>query len=303
MNANPTRTLFISLGAGIFAMFLVYSYSQEKKAEYDKLYSTTKRVVVATTDILEMSNIDDTMVEYKEVPTNFIQPGAITEIEDVLNMVAATPIQENEQILATKLLAPGPITGLSHQIAPNKRAVTISVDEVRGVAKLLRPGDRVDILAALESGNAKNRKTEVKTIMQDIVILATGVNVTNSIPRSLEVSGGDAFYRNLNGDTSFNSITLEVTPKEAQDLVFLQVNSAGGIYLTLRNGVDRFKQKNPSSNMKSLLGQISTPPILRRSLRQTAATPPPRTQTLPPKRNTAPQRRTNNSLGSFREVN
>lgn len=296
MNANPTRTLFISLGAGIFAMFLVYSYSQEKRAEYDKLYGTTKRVVVATQDILEMSTIDDTMVEYKEIPVNFIQPGAITNPEDAVNMIAATPIQEGEQILATKLLSPGPITGLSHQVAPNKRAVTISIDEVRGVGKLLRPGDRVDILATLESGTAKNRKTEVKTIMQDVVILATGTHITNNIPRSLEVSGGDAYYRNLNGDTSFSTITLEVTPKEAQDLVFLQVNSPGGIYLTLRNTVDRSNRRTASSNINSLLGKVSIP--RPRPIRQAAVPPPPQPRPLPPKRAT---KRNNNSL--FKEVN
>ena len=238
-------------------------------------------------------------VEYKELPINFIQPGAITDPDEAINMIAAVPIQEGEQILANKLLAPGPITGLSHQVAPNKRAVTISIDEVRGVGRLLRPGDRVDILAALQSGTAKNRKMEVKTIMQDIVILATGVHVTNNIPRSLEVSGGDSYYRNLNGDTTFKSITLEVSPKEAQDLVFLQVSATGGIYLTLRNSVDRFKKKNPSSHIDSLLGKTSIPARLINPIRQTATIkqPPP----LPPKR--LPRKRRNNNLSSFREVN
>lgn len=260
MNSNPTRTLALSLCAGIFAMFLVYSYSQEKKAEYDKLYGTTKRVVVATVQILEMSTINETMLEYKEIPVHFIQPGAITDPEDAINTIAAAPIQEGEQILKTKLVYPGPFTGLANQIAPDKRAVTISVDEVRGVAKLLRPGDRVDVLASLTSGQNTNRKVEVKTIMQDIVILATGMNVTNNIPRLTELEGDNIIgYRNLNGDTSFRTITLEVSPKEAQDLVFLQVASPGGIYLTLRNGIDRKKNSRPlTSNINSLLGRVAT---------------------------------------------
>ena len=258
MNSNPTRTLFLSLGAGIFAMFLVYSYSQEKKAEYDKKYGTTKRVVVATTEIIEMQTIDDTMVEYKEVPVSFVQPGVVTDPEEAINTIAATTILKGEQILKTKLLAPGPITGLSSQIAPNKRAVTISVDDVRGVAKLLRPGDRVDVLASLTSGDTKNRKVEVKTIMQDIVILATGVNITNNLPRSPELENGNLIgFRNLNGDTSFRTVTLEVSPKQAQDLVFLQVASPGGIYLILRNGIDRQNSRPPTSDINSLLGRVA----------------------------------------------
>ncbi len=276
MNSNPTRTLAVSLGAGIFAMFLVYSYSQEKKAEYDKLYGVTKRVVVATTEILEMQTIDDSMIEYREIPVHFIQPGAITNPEDAINTIASAPIQKGEQILTTKLLAPGPVTGLSSQIAPNKRAVTISIDEVRGVAKLLRPGDRVDILASLSSGTSTNRKVEVKTIMQDIVILATGINITNNIPRSAEVEGDQVVgYRNLNGDISFKTITLEVSPKEAQDLVFLQIASPGGIYLTLRNTIDRSSSKSPTSTMNSLLGRIATTTKVRQQAFNPANLPPP----------------------------
>ncbi|MCB0393569.1 MAG: Flp pilus assembly protein CpaB [Bdellovibrionales bacterium] len=265
MNSNPTRTLFLSIGAGVLAMLLVYSYSQEKKAEYDKLYGTTKRVVVASKQILEMSTIDDTMIEFAEVPVNFIQPGAIENPEEVIGTVAASPIQQGEQILGTKLLAPGPSTGLSNQVAPGKRAVTLSIDEVRGVAKLVRPGDRIDILATIESGTAINRKTEVKTIMQDVVVLATGINVTNNIPRSLESDsfGNNPVFRNLNGDTSFNSITIEASPKEAQDLVYLQVTSPGGIFITLRNSVDRAKNTLSSSAVNTVLGRASEPEVSR----------------------------------------
>ena len=59
MNSNESRTLWISLAAGLFAAFLLYSYSQDKKAEYDKTYGTMKNVVVAKKDIPEMMTIDD----------------------------------------------------------------------------------------------------------------------------------------------------------------------------------------------------------------------------------------------------
>ncbi len=253
MNSNPTRTLAISIGAGVFAMFLVYSYLQEHKAEYDKLYGTTKRIVVASKPILEMSTINDTMIEYMEVPVNFVQPGAMTNPEEVISMIAGAPIQEGEQILSTKLLTPGPITGLSNQIAPEKRAITIPIDDVRGVAKLLRPGDRVDILAAIE----RNRRTEVKTILQDIVVLATGLNITNNIPRTLELDslGNAQAFRNLNGDTSFSTVTVEVTPKQAQDIILLQIHS--GVFLALRNRADRSKRVTSPSTVDSILGRSS----------------------------------------------
>ncbi len=290
MNPNPTRTLWISIGAACLAMILIYSYSQEKKAEYDKRYGTMKRVVIATKDILEMSTIDATMLSIEEKPVDFIQPEAIVNPEDVEGMVAAAPIKKGEQILGTKVLKPGPNTGLSLQVAPNKRAVTIPIDEVRGVSKLIRPGDRVDILTSVESGKGQTSRREVKTLLQDVIILATGVQVTNNIPRKLESdSGGKLSFRNLNGDTTFSAVTLEVSPKDAQNLIFIMSASPGSIYLTLRNPNDRAVTNFQTATVDSVLGRADTgisvePARVPASFVMPQAAPKP----LPPKRKPGP---------------
>lgn len=256
MNQNQSRTLWISVGAALFAMLLIYSYSQEKKAEYDKKFGAAKRVVVAAKDILEMQTVDDTMLQIEERPTEYIQPGAIENPEDAVSLIAAAPIKKGEQILITKLLSPGPNTGLSLQVAPSKRAVTIPVDDIRGVSKLIRPGDRIDLLTAIEAGSGINRKTEVKTLLQDVTVLATGIQVTNNIPRALETDGtGKATnFRNLRGDLSFSTVTVEATPQEAQDLIAIMAASPGSIYLTLRHPSDRIKKVDlRTSSLESVL--------------------------------------------------
>lgn len=257
MNSNQTRTLWIAIGAAVFAMFLIYSYSQEKKAEYDKKYGSTKRVVVATKDILEMSTIDDTMIEIIEKPIDFIQPGALEDPEDAVGLVAAAPIKKGEEVLTTKLLAPGPNTGLSLQISPGNRAVTIPITDVSGVAKLIRPGDHIDIITALQVGSGNNRKTEVKTLLQDVPVLAAGVHITNHIPRALEVSedGKTAHFRNLRGDLSFTTITIETSPNLAQDLIYIMAANPGSIYTVLRNPNDKSSIRLPISNETSVLGR------------------------------------------------
>lgn len=291
MNPNPTRTLWISIGLGVFAMFLIYSYSQEKKAEYDKRYGTSKRVLIAAKDILEMSTIDETMIEYQEVPVDFIQPGAVEDPDLAINKVAAAPFKKGEQILNTKLLSLGANTGLSSQVAPGKRAVAIQVDESRGVSKLVQPGDRIDILASVELGQGPNKTTEVRTIMQDVVILATGQKITNNIPRLLEKNNvtNEAVYRNLNGDISFATITVEATPQEAQNLVYLMTASPGSIFISLRNPNDRIVSPTSGADSNSILGRTSpqflkpaepiAPPVVAQP------TPTPRLPaSLPPKR-------------------
>src|SRR5689334_12878988 len=108
---NESRTLWISLGAGLFAAFLLYSYSQEKKAEYDKTYGTMKNVVVAKQNIEEMRTIDDTMLEVVQRPSDFMEPGALQDPEQAVGQVAGKAIKKGEQILDSKLLLPGPETG------------------------------------------------------------------------------------------------------------------------------------------------------------------------------------------------
>lgn len=256
---NETRTLWISLAVGVFAAFLLYGYSQEKMAEVNKKFGATKKVVVALQDIAEMQTIDDTMVDVKEFPQEFIGPNAVTEPERAVGQVAAAPIKKGEQLLQTKLLTPGPDTGLSLQVTPNKRAVTLPVDEMRGVAKLVRPGDRIDIFAIVDSGRGMAAKREVTVLMQDVVVLATGVSVINNIPRTFELdaSGKNVLQQTLVGDTKFSTITVEATPKEAQDLIYLLASGPSNLWLTLRNPNDRTVIRQPSSTNDSITGKPS----------------------------------------------
>jgi pilus assembly protein CpaB len=258
MGVNETRNLWISIAAGVFATFMLYSYSQEKKAEYDKKFGSTKRVVVAKEDIGEMQTIYDTMLETEERPAAFVQPDSITVPDEIIGNVAATPIKKGQSILKNNLLTPGPDTGISLQVAPSKRAVTISVDETRAVAKLIRPGDRVDIIAAIDVGKGITQHREVSILMQDVVVLATGVSVVNNIPRTLELdsSGKSITQTTLTGDTRYTTLTVEATPKEAQDLIYIQATSPGNIYFTLRNPNDRaIPPRLPSSTADSVLGK------------------------------------------------
>jgi pilus assembly protein CpaB len=258
MGSNETRNLWLSIGAGIFATFLLYSYSQEKKAEYDKRFGTTKRVIVAKDDIAEMQTIYDTMVETKELPADFIQPDAISIPDEIIGSVAATPIRKGQMIVKNNLLTPGPDTGISLQIAPSKRAISIPIDEVRGVAKLVRPGDRIDIYAALDAGKGVNQRREVFVLMADTVVLATGVSVMNNIPRMFEVdsTGKNLTQIALTGDTKYTTLTIEATPKETQDLVYILSTAPGNLFVALRNPNDRtVPPRMPSSTAESVAGK------------------------------------------------
>ena len=146
------------------------------------------------------------MLEVVERPIDFIQPSAVNDPDLAVGKVALAPIKKGEQIQGNKIMDPGPITGVSLQISPGKRAITIPTDEMRGVAKLIKPGDRVDIVAALDIGKGPSQRREIQTLMQDVVILATGTQIINELPRLFETSGKEQFVINKRGDTSFTSV-------------------------------------------------------------------------------------------------
>jgi pilus assembly protein CpaB len=296
MNPNPTRTLWLSIGSALFAVFLMYSYSQEKKREYDEKFGTMKQVLVAKKDILEMSDIDDTMIDIVEKPVDFVEPGALSNPEEAISLVAAVPIKKGEQIVDTKLLKPGPDTGLALQVAPTKRAVTIPVDEIRGVAKLIRPGDRIDILAIVETGSGFKKSSMVRTLLQDVSVLATGVKVTNNIPRKLDE--GAKSYENLSTFTNFSSVTIELNPQEAQEIIYIMATSPGSIYMTLRNPNDRAKTRVKATTSASLNNSGANYNFNRKPASTPTITATPR-QITPPKKTKNKRRNT----GPFREIN
>jgi pilus assembly protein CpaB len=272
MNNNETRTLWISVGSALFAVFLLYSYTQEKSAELTKKFGAKQNVVVAASDINEMETIDETMLQIEEKPVDFIEPQAVQVPENVVGMIALAPIKKGEQVLQSKVIKPGPVTGLSLQVSPSKRAVSIPVNDTNAIGKLLNPGDRIDIVTALDVGKGVNQRREVKTLMQDVVVLATGARVMNELPVMYERLGKDDYVKNLRGDLTFTTITVEASPEESQDLIYLLSTSPGAIFLTLRHPSDHTKKRMPESTIESLLGKVSQDML---NLRQPAAAPPP----------------------------
>ncbi len=277
MNPNESRTLWISIAAALFAIFLLYSWSQEQKMQMAKKFGSTKRVVVAKENIFEMETVNESKLEYLDQPVDFIQPEAISEPEEAIGQVAAVPIMKGEQLVKTKLLLPGPYTGLSFEVSPGKRAITVPVDDMRGVSKLVRPGDRIDIVAALDHGKGSEAKREVRTIMQDVIILATGVNIVNQLPRRFEIDAdGKTVNRvRLNGTTTFTTITIEAKPDEVQQLVYILATSPGSLFTTLRHPNDRIQAPLRPTAVEDVLGRATVARLPAAEPPQVAPAKPP----------------------------
>lgn len=149
-----------------------------------------------------------------------LPPGHFKEPSELEGRVLLSPVTADEPIIESRLAPMSVKTGgVSAVVKPGKRAVAVKGDKVIGLAGLIRPGNRVDVLVTLEDPRDKREVT--KLVLQDVPVLATGEELSEN---------GD-------GQTSpVDVYTLEVTPQEAEKLSLAAAE--GRLQFALRNAMD-----------------------------------------------------------------
>ena len=106
-------------------------------------------------------------------PANAMPHGAFSHVADLIKdgrRLVLSPFVRDEPIVASKVTGPNEHTSLSTVIQTGMRAVTVPVDDVRGVAGFISPGDFVDIVLTRNESNAGPAVSEV--ILQHVKVLA-----------------------------------------------------------------------------------------------------------------------------------
>ena len=249
-----TRAFTLALIIALFAMFMVYTYIEDRETELIKRYGTPTTVIIAKKDIQELDLIDDKSVGIITVPQNFALPGHFKTIKEIENTVAATPIIKGEQITKPRVTYPGAKTGLARQVSVGKRAIAINITEKQAVSKLIKPGDRVDVLAALDFSSGRKDLQKTKTIIQDVIVLSTGKSMTNSIPIYGVKTPREIRKMNVNTYTQYNTVTLELSPYQVQRLIYLLSYSGYPLFLSLRNNKDKQIVRINSTDIFGVIG-------------------------------------------------
>jgi pilus assembly protein CpaB len=250
-----SRAFTTSLILAAVAVLMIYSYISSRETELVSEYGNMTPVVVAREDIKELEIIDDRKVRLENIPAKFQMPGHFKRVEDLYNTIASVPIKKGEQITVPRVTYPGAQSGLSRQISIGKRALSIEVTEGKAVSRLLKPGDRVDILALVDYAAGKKERMKVKTVLQDVLVLSTGLYVTNSVPIvNIKGENNNSRQMKLNSYTNYNTVTLELTPFEVQKMVFL-ISAGNGITLSLRNNDDKNIERISATRLYDVLGE------------------------------------------------
>ena len=262
---NNRRALLVALSVGFISLLLTQWYlSQEQKRLAGRYELIT--VVVAAKDVRRYEKITEDMIAFRKIPKPYVQPLAIkaNEKDKIVNFnIADSTIKKGEQITQTKLglIGEGRISPI---IPTGKRACTISVNEITGVAGLIRSLDTVDIIGTfrtIEKTTKIPKSIEAITLLQDITVLAVGQNYKYDRPEEATGKNGKLF-ESSSAAVNFSNVTLLLSPRECMDLAVAQ--ELGQITLSLRSYQDRFSQelnddlkKNPSTS-KTVTG-ISAP--------------------------------------------
>src|SRR5471030_375271 len=197
-----TRALVMIGAALLLAVFAVLMAAHWMN---DQASSTGGKVAVATTDISPGTRVTPDMVRLIDWPQNAMPPGAISDMKQIDTRVSRTSIQRGEPLMESKLASAGTLGGLSAVVAEGKRAMTVRVNDVVGVAGFALPGNFVDILVNTQddSKGAVNGG-QGQAISQNGPQSQTGLaNRQGSNPEENQPEG-------------VNAVTLELTPDQVE---------------------------------------------------------------------------------------
>jgi pilus assembly protein CpaB len=232
--------VFALTAGGAFA-FATYRYVNNQ-AKAPTTHITTTRVVVAAANLTLGDELGADDVRVIEWPANSVPASAFHTTDEVVGRGVIAPIVEHEPILPDKLASKDAGAGLPPAIPEGKRALSVSVNEVVGVAGYVLPGTRVDVLATV---NPSQNQTEVtsKVILTNVPVLAAGTKI--------ERDGTD------NKPIAVTVVTLLVDPAEAERLTL--ASTEGKIQLALRNPTDTTAPPTPGIRPAALLGAVRAP--------------------------------------------
>jgi len=260
--------LLIALIAGVAAVVLAARWMQHQN-------KTGGQIAVAQLDIQLGDRIAPEMIKLVEWPSASIPDGAFSDPKLLDGRVAKTNLQRGEPLLESKLAPIGTKGGLSAVVGDGKRAMTVRVNDVIGVAGFALPGNYVDILVNTQEEGAKPSDKDraiSKIVLERILVLAVAQEANRDDTKPKVV----------------NAVTLELTPEQAEKLDLAR--SVGTLSLVLRNQIDPNPTGTAGATKDTLLGlerapkpapapapaPVSTKPVARKPVVvEVAVVPPP----------------------------
>jgi pilus assembly protein CpaB len=209
----------------------------------------TEPVVIAWTDLRPGVSIDRGDLVIAQWPTSTIPAGAFRSIDAVAGRFTRVSVFRGEALVPGRLAPEGTGPGVEVKITPGKRAMSFRMNDISGIAGLIQPNARVDILVIVDG--AKGRVA--KLFMENMRVLAIG-----AVPQ-----------RSYDGRAVRTTVcTVEVTPEEGERLAI--ASTQGSLQIMLRGygppdaGVSEFSYAGPSMIMVRKRVERAPQPFVRK---------------------------------------
>jgi pilus assembly protein CpaB len=208
---------------GGIAAFLARSWL-ESHARAEKAMDASGTIVVAAKPLSFGAALADDSIAEIPWAASARPEGAFATKDDILKSgrrVVLSAVETNEPILRAKITGPGQRASLSTLLQEGSRAVAVRVDDVRGVAGFILPGDYVDVVwIQAEAGFPGRRDNYSEILLQHVKVLAVDQLASEQHEQP----------------TVAKAVTLEVSSEQAQKL--LLATNIGRLSLILRQTQD-----------------------------------------------------------------
>lgn len=247
--------LIVSLVAGLAAALLTRAYLAAKDAEveakkryYEGKYGTMEALVFAR-DVPAGTVLSRADFGILKLPKAGIEGQALKEenVSDVVGRRCVGTHKMRDVVFWTDIEG-GNLSakGLSADIKKSMRAISINCSGAAAVSGMVGPNDHVDVIGTFdfEPGTASAKKFVTCTLLQNVLVLAVGDRTAKTREPSSSFSRG------------FSTVTLEVTPREAEMLAFAE-QMKGRLLLTLRNRNDAsYERELPKVDFEKIREEI-----------------------------------------------
>jgi pilus assembly protein CpaB len=231
-------TVFLmAILAGGGLAYGTYDYLQNVPVK--TVTTPTRKVVVANADLSLGRQLRREDLSTLDWPATGVPEGSFEDPAAIVDRGLIVSVVKNEPILPAKLASKEAGSGLPPIIQKGKRALSVRVNEVIGVAGYVLPGTHVDVIA---TANPSSRTEDIttKVVLSNVEVLAAGTRLEQDTPdgKPMQVT----------------VVTLLVTPDESERLTL--ASTEGKIQLALRNPLDTESPVTTGIKPGMLLGNV-----------------------------------------------
>ena len=223
--------------AGPAPPVVVAAVAPEPKAPEPEPEPTFPMVLVAKQDLHTGVLLRSELMEWREwrepLDAGLAVVKDVVPMAAVLGAVARRLIKQGDMIAWDRIIRPGAAGFITAVLDPNRRAVTIEVDNATTTANIIHPGDHVDVILVYEGNAIEGQGPSAQAIVNDVRVLAVGATTLEFGRYEL---GGIEQLRDLGQETrrppKGDTYTLEVYPVDARRIALAA--STGRLTLAMR---------------------------------------------------------------------